>query len=106
MSDETTPHLTELLDLTAVVEAATLAAVGQAMKRNGDDPAGAREALADMRVIDRQELRTDVLAVVYAGARAVAEQAYAAGWRDGQTEDHDLEADSVGNPFAEGRVIL
>lgn len=114
MTDRHIPHLTELLDLTAVVEAGTLAMLRQVMRANGDDPDTAATVLAEMRVVDRQRLRSDVLAVVYAGARAVAEQAYAQGWRDGQVEyvarrqqagGADLVDDSVGNPFADGRVL-
>lgn len=120
---DTTPHLSELLDLTTVIDEATVAYVA---KTGGLTPDQARETIAAARVVDRQELRSIVLATVYAGARAIAEQAYAQAWDRahlcvdqwsgdaddvlGTLDQHDDElpdgAIAEPNPFGEGWVIV
>jgi len=89
-----TKHLSELLDLTAVVEAANRAQILEHIKLGArelgateqlsliaEDPDAAIDvALDGMRPTELQQLRTIALRIVYAGVRVAAEQAYALAW--------------------------
>lgn len=104
----TTPHLTELLDLTAVVDHVTRVHVSDMLRAgNASIPPPTEdqisETLAAMRVVDRNLLRSSVLRLVYPGAREIAEQAYERAL-DSARAGTPLECEA--NPFAEGAVTI
>jgi divalent metal cation (Fe/Co/Zn/Cd) transporter len=111
---EPMPHLSELLDLTHVVDHVTRLAIAGAITQSGIDPTpeNVQQTMDSMRVADLNELRRDTLKVAYPVARVIAEQAWRRGALDQRQRQLAIEADpslaasEATNPFAEGQVLL